>query len=217
MLVSLRFIVWISAVLWVFHPWEDGGTACAVYFRSRFMLHDAVRSKDEAPASFRRILTTIRSLGHTVRRLRVDNDTVFLGDAFRNLLYEFNIAVEITALCAHWQHGRIERPWGTLVPMAQSMIRQATLPKSYWALAMAAAVGVRNRVHSGGAGGVPFTFATGRRVDLSSMRVFGCPARIYVESFNGANLTIAHGRVSLWVTLPSYRRGWCSILLLIGW
>jgi hypothetical protein len=46
------------------------------------MLHDAVRSKDEAPASFRRILTTIRSLGHTIRRLRVDNDTVLLGTAF---------------------------------------------------------------------------------------------------------------------------------------
>jgi hypothetical protein len=63
------------------------------------MLHDAVRSKDEAPASFRRMLTTIRSLGHTVRRLRVDN--VVLGDAFRTLLDEFNIAVEITAPYAH--------------------------------------------------------------------------------------------------------------------
>jgi hypothetical protein len=50
---------------------------CAVDFRSRFILHYAVGSKDEAPASFRRMLTTTRSLGHTVRRLRVDNDTVF--------------------------------------------------------------------------------------------------------------------------------------------
>jgi hypothetical protein len=30
---------------------------CAVDFRSRFVLHDAVRSKDEAPASVRRMLT----------------------------------------------------------------------------------------------------------------------------------------------------------------
>jgi hypothetical protein len=64
--------------------------------------------------------------------------------------------------------------------MAQSMIRQAALPKSHWALVMAAAVHVRNRVHSGGAGGVPFTMATGRRADLSSMRVFGCPAYVQV-------------------------------------
>jgi hypothetical protein len=56
--------------------------------------------------------------------------------------------------------------------MAQSMIRQVALPKSYWALAIAAAVHVCNRVHSGGAGRVPFTLATGRRTYLSSMRVF---------------------------------------------
>jgi hypothetical protein len=92
---------------------------CAVDFRNRLMLHNAVRSKDEAPASFRRMLTTIRSLGHTVRRRWVDNDTAFSGDAFQNLLDEFNIAVEITAPYAHWQHGRIERQWGTLVPTAQ--------------------------------------------------------------------------------------------------
>jgi hypothetical protein len=140
------------------------------------MLHDAVRSKDETPASFRRMLTTIRSLGHTVRRLPVDNDRVFLRAAFRNLLDEFNIAVEITATHAHWQHGRIEHQWGTLVPMAQSLTRQAALPKSYWALAMAAAVHFRNHVHSSGAGGVPSSLATGRRADLSSMRLSGlCP------------------------------------------
>jgi hypothetical protein len=145
------------------------------------MLHDAVRSEDEAPASFRRMLTTIRSLRHTVRRLWVDNDTVFLGAAFRNLLDEFNIAVEITAPYVHWQHCRIKRQWGTMVPMAQSMIRQAALPNSYWALAMAAAVHVRNRVYSSGAGGVPFPLATGRQADLSSMRVFGCPAYVHVD------------------------------------
>jgi hypothetical protein len=78
---------------------------CAVDFRSRLMLHDVVRSKDEAPASFRRMLTTIRSLEHTFRRLRMDDDTVFLCAAFRNLLNEYNIAVEVTAPYAHWQHG----------------------------------------------------------------------------------------------------------------
>jgi hypothetical protein len=111
----------------------------------------------------------------------VDNDTVFLGAAFRNLLDEFNIVVEISAPYAHWQHGRIERQLETLVPMAQSMIRQAALPKSYWALAMAEAVHARNRVHSSGAGGVPFTLVTGRRAGLSSMRVFGCPADVHVD------------------------------------
>jgi hypothetical protein len=59
------------------------------------------------------------------------------------------------------------------------MVRQAALPKSYWALAMAVAVHVRSRVLSGGAGGVPFTLATGRRADLSSMRIFACTAYVH--------------------------------------
>jgi hypothetical protein len=106
---------------------------------------------------------------------------VFLGAAFRNLLDEFNIAVEIAAPYAYWQHGRMGRQWGTLVPMAQSMIWQAALPKLYWALAMAAAVHVRSRVHRSRAGGVPLTLATSRRADLSSMRIFGCPAYVHVD------------------------------------
>jgi hypothetical protein len=94
-------------------------------------------------------------MGYTVRRLRVDNDTMFLRAAFRTLLDEINIAVEVTAPYAHWQHGRIERQWETLVPMAQSMIRRAALPNLCWALAMAAAVRNPNRVHRNGVGGVP--------------------------------------------------------------
>jgi hypothetical protein len=96
-------------------------------------------------------------------------------------LDELNIAVEIIVPYAHRQHGRIERHWGTLVPMTQSMTRQAALTKSYWALAITAAVHVRNRVHSSAAGGVPFTLATGIRADLSSMRVFGCRAYVHVD------------------------------------
>jgi hypothetical protein len=46
---------------------------------------------------------------------------------------------------------------------------------------MAVAVHARNRVHSGGAEGVPLTLATGRRTDLTSMRVFGCHAYVHVD------------------------------------
>jgi predicted class III extradiol MEMO1 family dioxygenase len=46
---------------------------------------------------------------------------------------------------------------------------------------MTAALHVRNRVHSCGAGGVPFTLATGRRDDLSSMRVVDYPIYVHVD------------------------------------
>jgi hypothetical protein len=62
-------------------------------------------------------------MGYNVNRLRVDNDTMLLGAAFRTFMDEISIAVEVIAPCAHWQHDRIERQWGTLAPMAQSVIR----------------------------------------------------------------------------------------------
>jgi hypothetical protein len=43
---------------------------------------------------------------------------------------------------------------------------------------MAAAVRIRNRVYSVGAGGVPYELVTCRRADFSSMRVFGCPTYV---------------------------------------
>jgi hypothetical protein len=73
----------------------------AVDFRSRFVMHNALRSKDEATSSFRRMLTTIRSVGYIVCRLRGDNDGVFRGAAFRSLLDEFDIALHVTAPYAH--------------------------------------------------------------------------------------------------------------------
>jgi hypothetical protein len=92
--------------------------------------------------------------------------------------------MEVTAPYAHWQPGRIKRQWGTLVPMAHSIIRQAALPKSYWAMAMADAVRIRNRVH----GSVPYELATCRRVDLSSMRVFGCSAYVHDDKYQRRKL-----------------------------
>jgi hypothetical protein len=65
---------------------------------SRFMRHDALRSKDNATSLFRRMLTAICSMGYTVCRLRVDNETVYLDASCRSLLDEFNIVFEVTAL-----------------------------------------------------------------------------------------------------------------------
>jgi O-glycosyl hydrolase len=120
-------------------------------------------------------------MGYTVCRLRVDNDAVSLGSAFQTLLDEFSIAVEVTAPYAHRQHGRIERQLGTLVSMALSMIRQAALPKSYRALAVAAAVRIRNRVNSSGVGDVPYEMVKCRSADLTSMRVFDCSAYVHAD------------------------------------
>ena len=62
------------------------------------------------------------ALGYCIRKIRVDNDSVLLSSAFRAVCEEHNIAIERTAPYSHWQHGRIERQWGTHGQMAQAML-----------------------------------------------------------------------------------------------
>jgi Reverse transcriptase (RNA-dependent DNA polymerase)/gag-polypeptide of LTR copia-type len=154
----------------------------ATCFKTRYLLHDLLRTKDEAVGVFRRFLAYIRSLGHSVRVVRVDNDSVLLSNAFYDVCNEHGISVERTAPYSHWQHGRIERQWRTLSNMAHAMLGDAGLELGYWGLAMSAAVYIRNRVWSSGAGGVPLQMATGRVPDLSDLRVFGCPAYVHIDS-----------------------------------
>jgi hypothetical protein len=79
---------------------------------------------------------------------------------------------------------------------------------------MVVAVRVRNRVHSGGAGGVPFSLATARRADLSSMRVFGCPAYVHVDKSQRRKLdNCAWKGVFVGYALE---RGLRTILILVG-
>ena len=150
-------------------------------FKSRFVLHDVLRTKDEAPQSFRRFLATVRALGHKIEHVRLDNDSVFMGRDFMAVLDDHGVSHDFSAPYSHWQHGRMERQWGTLVPAAKSMLHTAGLDRSFWSLAMNAAVYVRNRVFCEAAGGVPFELVTGRSVDLSHLRVFGCPAYVHVD------------------------------------
>jgi hypothetical protein len=106
---------------------------------------------------------------------------VLLGSEFQAVLDEYQITPELTAPYSGWQHGRIERQWGTLVPMAESMMHHASLELAYWALAVAAAVHIRNRVWSSGAGDIPYRMVTGKQPSLSHLRVFGCPAYVHID------------------------------------
>jgi transposase InsO family protein len=78
-------------------------------FKSRFVMHDVLRTKDEAPQSFRRFLATVRSLGHKIEHVRLDNDSVFMGRDFMAVLDDHGVSHDFSAPYSHWQHGRMER------------------------------------------------------------------------------------------------------------
>ena len=152
-----------------------------VDFKTRYILHDVLRHKSETPRSFKRFLIRIRDLCYKVQRVRVDNDSVLLSDEFTTLIDEYGIVLQRTAPYAHRQHGRIERQWGTLVPMALAMIRGDGLDRSYWALAMHEVTYIRNRVWSNGANGNPYQLVISFPPDLERLRVFSCPCYVHID------------------------------------
>jgi hypothetical protein len=121
-------------------------------------------------------------LGNKVHRVRVDTDSELLSDEFTAIPIDCGNALQRTAPYAHCQHGRIERQWGTLIPMALAMIHWAELDRSYWALNMHSTTYICNRVWSNGADGVPYHPVTSLPLDLDRLRVCGCPCYVHVEN-----------------------------------
>jgi hypothetical protein len=100
---------------------------------------------------------------------------------FMAVLDDHGVPHYFSTPCSRWQHGRMERQWGTLLPAPKSMLHTAGLDRYFWSLAINTAVYVRNRVFCEVAGGVPFELVTGRSLDLSHLRVFGCQACVHVD------------------------------------
>ena len=145
-------------------------------------LVDLVKQKSEAPQVLTAFLRRIRSLGHKVKILRIDNDSVFLSEAFQNICDANDIEVQRTAPYAHHQLGRQERQWRTLAEAAKAMLLDAGLDKRFWGLAFLTAVHVRNRVWNSGSQCIPMEVITGTRPSLDHLRVFGCPAFVHIDS-----------------------------------
>ena len=142
-----------------------------------------LRHKNEAAAGLRLIFRSMRSFQvPTPRLLRVDNDSVFQCASFRAVCDEHGCVLEFAAPYSQWQNGLRERFWRTLGEMTAALLHYAGLGREFWALAMAVAVYIRNRVWSAGVAGIPLQLLTGHAPDLSHLRVFGCPAYVHVDS-----------------------------------
>ena len=151
-------------------------------FKTNCMLAELVHRKSSAPDVLLTFLQYIRSVGHKVHTLRIDNDTVFLSETFQNICRNENITIQRTAPYAHHQLGRQERQWRTLTESVKAMLLEAGLDKRFWGYAFLTAVYVRNRVWSSGSQCIPMEAVTGTRPSLDNLRVFGSPAYVNIDN-----------------------------------
>ena len=91
---------------------------------SSLIVATLVRAKSDAPSSsLSQLFTMAHRYGHTVVRIRVDNDSVLLSAETRRLLAARNVTLESTGADQHHRIGLSERQWSSIYAMAKSMLR----------------------------------------------------------------------------------------------
>ena len=111
----------------------------------------------------------------TLKVLRSDNGGEYLSNDFKHFLTANGIHHQLTVAYTPQQNGVAERMNRTLLDLVRSMLHHKSLPKHFWAEALATAVYVRNRVTSRSLPSniTPYHLWFGKVPDLSHMRVFG--------------------------------------------
>ena len=175
-----------------------------------------MKCKSEVPALFRLFFASLlNETGNTVRTLRSDNGGEYSGSEFNKYLAEKGIRHETSAAYTPAQNGVAERGNRALLDGARSMLLASNLPPTLWAEAVGYLVYIRNRVLSSTIDVTPFETWSGRKPDISNIRIFGsrafvrCPnvkkldARCLEGAFVGISNTQKASRI--YVTSPSPR------------
>ena len=124
-----------------------------------------------------------------IKSWQFDRGSEFLNDLFEEWITRELGATQLFSNIEHpWENGRAERSFGTLFQKARAMLKYADLPNATWGKAMAHAAYLKNRSPSTRLNLLsPLQFRTGEAQDFTRLRVFGCPAQIFVRATKREN------------------------------
>lgn len=148
---------------------DDYSSTVFVYF---------LKAKSDTTKATERFLADISPYGR-VKCIRSDNGTEYTGQDFQSLLSKNSIRHETSAPYSPHQNGTAERNWRTLFDMARCMLIESNLPKELWTYAVMTAAVIRNRCFSNRTKQTPYYLLTGKKPNLSRMRLFGSVCYAY--------------------------------------
>ena len=142
-----------------------------------------LKSKDQAFSTFRDWKTMVETqTGRKVKRLRTDNGLEYCSTEFDSFCKQHGIVRHKTTVGTPQQNGMAERFNRTLLERVRCMLINASLPRVFWAEAVATAIYLINRCPSGAIQmKTPEEMWTGRPADYSRLRVFGCTAYAHIR------------------------------------
>jgi hypothetical protein len=120
--------------------------------------------------------------GLKIKKLRSDNSGEYEDTGFKRFCFENGIRLERTVPGTPQQNGVAERMNRTLTERARSMRIQSGLPKQFWAEAINTAAYLINRGPSVPLEQrIPEEVWSGKEVNLSWLKVFGCIAYVHIS------------------------------------
>lgn len=119
--------------------------------------------------------------GKKLKTLRTDKGTEYFNNNLINHCKSQGILHQSTQTFTPQQNGVAERCNRTLEERGRCLLFEANLPKKFWAEAVHMASYLMNRsVNSSSADKTPEELWSGKKVDLSNLRLFGSPVMVHV-------------------------------------
>ena len=126
--------------------------------------------------------------GRKIRRLRTDR--AYESSAWEDYCRQHGIIHEFTAPYSSAQNGLAERAIRTTMEDVRTLLRDSGLGHSYWAEAAAYSVATRNLIPSRRhPGTIPLESFSGKRQDVSHLRIFGAKCWAKIPTVNGVQVT----------------------------
>lgn len=152
---------------------DDASRMAFVYF---------LKEKNQVFQKFKEYKSLVENqTGNRIKTLRTDNGGEFCSQQMETYLRTEGIVHQTSNPYTPEQNGLCERLNRTVVERAKCLLFEAKLEKRFWAEAVNSAVYLKNRSPASGLGEItPFEKWTGRKPDLSHIRVFGSPVMVHV-------------------------------------
>ena len=134
-------------------------------------------------------LISARNGNSKLKTWQFDRGGEFLNQLFDEWIVRNLGAKQLFSNVEHpWENGRAERSFQTIFAKARAMLKYADLPSGLWGKAVTHAVYLKNRCPSSRVDfKSPLQFRTGENIDFKRLRVFGCPAQIFIKEKERGN------------------------------
>jgi transposase InsO family protein len=148
--------------------------------------------------------------GNKIKTIRSDNGTEFVNASYSNLLAKHGIHHETSVPYTPEQNGVAERLNLTLWDMARAMLLHCGCPGSFWRYAIDYAIYIKNRIHTSAIAQdkTPYELYTGKRADLSQLRIFGCTAYYHIPNTTERKKLDPRASRSVFVGISRHSKGY---------